>query len=302
MVWAARRSSTETLSVTSSMWTLDSGSLISLSMASPHALVRLNRRYSQRWLKYVSNKHRSSCTWPQLLVSRPFCTVRVTWTTGWRCLAVRGKNLTRPDWSAALLFSLLTLSGSFYLRSNLEIWCLWNQTLQLQQWPVRFKSCRTSFLYSSLRSLDNYSQHGSHASASLPGEIMEHSLQDLITYFQPAVETLDYEAKEHNMVVLKNRQNMFQEEVNLHLSGWMDDYVCHSSNESSFQGVIDLVLDCIDHLHQHIGACQSAEAVQRDSEEELETSLNGFYKLLGGIYWFALHEWPKSITSALGLT
>lgn len=48
-------------------------------------------------------------------------------------------------------------------------------------------------------------------------------------------------------------------------------------NKSSFQGVIDLVLDCIDHLHQHIGASQW------DSEEEVETSLNGFYKLLGEI-------------------
>lgn len=74
-------------------------------------------------------------------------------------------------------------------------------------------------LFFTLRNLDNYNQHGSHASVGLPGEIMEHSLQDLISYFQPTVETLDYEAKQHNTVVLKNRQNMFQEEVNLHLSG-----------------------------------------------------------------------------------
>lgn len=44
---------------------------------------------------------------------------------------------------------------------------------------------------------------------------MKHSLQDLITYFQPTPESLDHEAKQHNMVVLKNRQNMFQEEVGL---------------------------------------------------------------------------------------
>lgn len=48
-------------------------------------------------------------------------------------------------------------------------------------------------------------------------------------------------------------------------------------NESSFQGVMDLVLDCIDHLHQHISTSQW------DSEEEVETILNGFYKLLGEI-------------------
>lgn len=58
-------------------------------------------------------------------------------------------------------------------------------------------------------------------------------------------------------------------------------------NESLFQGVIDLVLDCIDHLHQHIGASQCAEAAPRVSEEEGEASLNGFYKLLGEIYCVA---------------
>ncbi|XP_056903963.1 ryanodine receptor 2-like isoform X5 [Takifugu flavidus] len=101
-----------------------------------------------------------------------------------------------------------------------------------------------------VRKLDNCT-HGNHTSVGLTRELLGHSLQDLINYFQPTVETLDHEATQHTMVVLKNRQNMFQEE-----------------------GVIDLVLDCIDHLHQHIGASQW------DSEEEVETSLNGFYKLL----------------------
>lgn len=76
-------------------------------------------------------------------------------------------------------------------------------------------------LYSFLRKLDNCTHHGNHTSVSLPGEILGHSLQDLINYFQPTVETLDHEATQHNIVVLKNRQNMFQEEVNLHVNEWM---------------------------------------------------------------------------------
>lgn len=117
---------------------------------------------------------------------------------------------------------------------------------------------------------------------------MKRSLQDLISYFYPTPETLDHEAKRHNLVVLKNRQNMFQEEVNLFVNG------CKMSitllNDSSFQGVIDLVLDCIDHLHQHLGTSQCAEAAQRGSEEEWETGLNGFYKLLGEISCVTAHH------------
>lgn len=49
----------------------------------------------------------------------------------------------------------------------------------------------------------------------------------------------------------------------------------------SFQGVIDLVLDCIDRLHQFTSASHFAEAVQSDTGEEWETILNRFYELLG---------------------
>lgn len=111
--------------------------------------------------------------------------------------------------------------------------------------------------------------------------MMKHSLQDLISYFHPTSETLDYEAKRHSTVVLKNRQNMFQEEVNLRVNHCK--MFVTILNDSSFQGVIDVVVDCIDHLHQHIGTSQCAEAAQRDSEEEWETSLSGFYELLGEI-------------------
>lgn len=47
------------------------------------------------------------------------------------------------------------------------------------------------------------------------------------------------------------------------------------------QGVIDLVLDCIDHLHQYSSALHLAEAAQSEIGEEWETILNCFYELLG---------------------
>lgn len=61
-------------------------------------------------------------------------------------------------------------------------------------------------------------------------------------------------------------------------------YVCHCSiSYTPFpsQGVIDLVLDCIDRLHQYSSASHFAEAAQSDTGEEWETILNRFYELLG---------------------
>lgn len=45
------------------------------------------------------------------------------------------------------------------------------------------------------------------------------------------------------------------------------------------QGVIDLVLDCIDRLHQH--SSHFSEGTQSDTEEEWKIILNCFYDLLG---------------------
>ncbi|KAM9345211.1 ryanodine receptor 2-like [Symphorus nematophorus] len=111
-----------------------------------------------------------------------------------------------------------------------------------------------------IRKLDGFSQQGNHTSVSLPMETVTRSLQDLISYFQPPPERLDHEAKQNNMMALKNRQNMFQEE-----------------------GVIDLVLDCIDRLHQYNSASHFAEATQSDTAEEWETILNRFYELLAAL-------------------
>uniref|UniRef100_A0A8C3ABS1 Ryanodine receptor 2 n=1 Tax=Cyclopterus lumpus TaxID=8103 RepID=A0A8C3ABS1_CYCLU len=97
-------------------------------------------------------------------------------------------------------------------------------------------------------------QQGNLTSVSLPMEKVTCSLQDLIHYFQPPLEGLGHEAKQNNMTALKNRQNMFQEE-----------------------GVIDLVLDCIDRLHQYSSVSQS------DRGEEWVHILNNLYELLAAL-------------------
>ncbi|XP_045927387.1 ryanodine receptor 2 [Micropterus dolomieu] len=111
-----------------------------------------------------------------------------------------------------------------------------------------------------IRKLDSFSEQGNVTSVSLPMEMVTRSLQDLINYFQPPPEGLHHEDKQKNMMALNNRQNMFQEE-----------------------GVIDLVLDCIDHLHQCISASHFAEAAHSDTGEEWETIINRFYDLLAAL-------------------
>ncbi|XP_070398109.1 ryanodine receptor 2 isoform X1 [Nothobranchius furzeri] len=106
-----------------------------------------------------------------------------------------------------------------------------------------------------LRNLDSLTHE-----ANLPMEIITHSLQDLINYFQPPMEEIGHEAKQKKMTALKKRQNMFQEE-----------------------GVIDLVLECIDHLHQHRSASHFGEAAQSNTGEEWEVLLSCFYELLAAL-------------------
>ncbi|KAM3606327.1 uncharacterized protein V6R79_014397 [Siganus canaliculatus] len=108
-----------------------------------------------------------------------------------------------------------------------------------------------------IRELDGVNQQGNLTSVALPMETVTSSLQDLISYFQPPPDLLDHESKQNNITTLKNRQNMFQQE-----------------------GVIDLVLDCIDRLHQHISASHFTEGVHSDTGEDWESILNHFYELL----------------------
>uniref|UniRef100_A0A3Q2ZUA4 Ryanodine receptor 2b (cardiac) n=1 Tax=Kryptolebias marmoratus TaxID=37003 RepID=A0A3Q2ZUA4_KRYMA len=111
-----------------------------------------------------------------------------------------------------------------------------------------------------IRKFNGFSQEGNIPSISLPMETVTCSLQDLIKYFHPPLEGQGHEAKHKTMTALKKRQNMFQEE-----------------------GVIDLVLDCIDHLHQHSGASHFTEAAQSDTGEGWEAIINRFYELLAAL-------------------
>lgn len=69
---------------------------------------------------------------------------------------------------------------------------------------------------SAFRGLDALS--GKNKSANLPHlplDTVVLSLQDLIFYFRPPEEELEHEEKQFKLRSLKNRQNLFQEEV-----GW----------------------------------------------------------------------------------
>lgn len=52
---------------------------------------------------------------------------------------------------------------------------------------------------------------------TLPMDTVVLSLQDLIFYFRPPEEELEHEDKQFKLRSLKNRQNLFQEEVGLPL-------------------------------------------------------------------------------------
>ncbi|KAM3863107.1 ryanodine receptor 2-like [Diretmus argenteus] len=110
-----------------------------------------------------------------------------------------------------------------------------------------------------IRKLDGFSQHGNIPSVNLSMEIVGSSLQDLIGYFQPPGEGLSHETQQNSMRALKNKQNLFQEE-----------------------GVISLVLDCIDRLHLYSSASHFAEAVS-ETGEDWESILNSFYELLAAL-------------------
>jgi len=51
------------------------------------------------------------------------------------------------------------------------------------------------------------------STVDLPIESVSLSLQDLIGYFHPPGENLEHEDKQNRLRALKNRQNLFQEEV-----------------------------------------------------------------------------------------
>uniref|UniRef100_A0A3B3HPU3 Ryanodine receptor 2 n=1 Tax=Oryzias latipes TaxID=8090 RepID=A0A3B3HPU3_ORYLA len=110
-----------------------------------------------------------------------------------------------------------------------------------------------------IRKLDGSHQDGNLPSISISMPLMTSSLQDLINYFQSPCDALNQEDKQNYLNVQKKRQNMFQEE-----------------------GVMDLVLECIDNLHQYSSASHFVEAAS-EGGGGWEVVLNCFYELLAAM-------------------
>ncbi|XP_028331499.1 ryanodine receptor 2 isoform X4 [Gouania willdenowi] len=119
----------------------------------------------------------------------------------------------------------------------------------------------TVFLFNLfIRGLDTLRKKGKGPSLQLPIDSVSLSLQDLIGYFQPPGDHLEHEDKQNRLRALKNRQNLFQEE-----------------------GMISLVLECIDRLHVYSSAAHFAEAVGRKTAEAWSSILNSLYQLLAAL-------------------
>uniref|UniRef100_A0A3B5KSP6 Uncharacterized protein n=1 Tax=Xiphophorus couchianus TaxID=32473 RepID=A0A3B5KSP6_9TELE len=119
----------------------------------------------------------------------------------------------------------------------------------------------TVFLFNIfIRGLDTVREKGKSSTLDLPIDSVSLSLQDLIGYFQPPEDHLDHEDKQNRLRALKNRQNLFQEE-----------------------GMISLVLECIDRLHVYSSAAHFAEVVGREAAEAWSSILNSLYQLLAAL-------------------
>ncbi|XP_061912384.1 ryanodine receptor 2 isoform X3 [Entelurus aequoreus] len=119
----------------------------------------------------------------------------------------------------------------------------------------------TVFLFNLfIRCLDTLRTKGKTTNFDLPIDSINLSLQDLIGYFQPPADHLDHEDKQNRLRALKNRQNLFQEE-----------------------GMISLVLKCIDRLHVYSSAAHFTEAAGREAGEAWGSILNSLYQLLAAL-------------------
>ncbi|KAL8185843.1 UNVERIFIED_CONTAM: Ryanodine receptor 2 [Gekko kuhli] len=116
----------------------------------------------------------------------------------------------------------------------------------------------TVFLFNRfIRGLDALSKKAKSSIVDLPIESVSLSLQDLIGYFHPPDEHLEHEDKQNRLRALKNRQNLFQEE-----------------------GMINLVLECIDRLHIYSSAAHFADVAGKEAGETWKSILNSLYELL----------------------
>ncbi|XP_009995897.1 PREDICTED: ryanodine receptor 2 [Chaetura pelagica] len=119
----------------------------------------------------------------------------------------------------------------------------------------------TVFLFNRfIRGLDALSKKVKSSTIDLPIESVNLSLQDLIGYFHPPDEHLEHEDKQNRLRALKNRQNLFQEE-----------------------GMINLVLECIDRLNVYSSAAHFADVAGKEAGEAWKSILNSLYELLAAL-------------------
>uniref|UniRef100_A0A8D0HN71 Ryanodine receptor 2 n=1 Tax=Sphenodon punctatus TaxID=8508 RepID=A0A8D0HN71_SPHPU len=119
----------------------------------------------------------------------------------------------------------------------------------------------TVFLFNRfIRGLDSLGKKAKSSTVDLPIESVSLSLQDLIGYFHPPDEHLEHEDKQNRLRALKNRQNLFQEE-----------------------GMINLVLECIDRLHVYSSAAHFADVAGKEAGETWKSILNSLYELLAAL-------------------
>ncbi|XP_039562810.1 ryanodine receptor 2 isoform X10 [Passer montanus] len=119
----------------------------------------------------------------------------------------------------------------------------------------------TVFLFNRfIRGLDALSKKVKSSTIDLPIESVSLSLQDLIGYFHPPDEHLEHENKQNRLRALKNRQNLFQEE-----------------------GMINLVLECIDRLNVYSSAAHFADVAGKEAGEAWKSILNSLYELLAAL-------------------
>ncbi|GAA6081138.1 ryanodine receptor 2 isoform X1, partial [Tachysurus ichikawai] len=110
------------------------------------------------------------------------------------------------------------------------------------------------------RRLDELDHRANIPAPDLPIETLRTSLCDLIGYFRLPDKRWSHEIRQSSSRALKNRQNMFQEE-----------------------GVITLVLGCIDHLHLYNSAAHFGKAAGKEAGDAWEDILNCFYELLAAM-------------------
>ncbi|KAM7061844.1 ryanodine receptor 2 isoform 6-T6 [Acridotheres tristis] len=119
----------------------------------------------------------------------------------------------------------------------------------------------TVFLFNRfIRGLDSLNKKVKSSIIDLPIESVSLSLQDLIGYFHPPDEHLEHENKQNRLRALKNRQNLFQEE-----------------------GMINLVLECIDRLNVYSSAAHFADVAGKEAGEAWKSILNSLYELLAAL-------------------